>query len=119
LPSLSRLRDKGIGEGKTREDHPDVANQLFAAYARGREAEELATILGEASLTDLDRLYMRFAEEFEEKFVQQGEYEDRSIEDTLSRGWDLLRMLPREELKRIQDIHLEHFYNGQSSSSEE
>ena len=119
LPSLSRLRDKGIGEGKTREDHPDVANQLFADYARGREAEELATILGEASLTDLDRLYMRFAEEFEEKFVQQGEYEDRSIEDTLSRGWDLLRMLPREELKRIQDIHLEHFYNGQSSSSEE
>jgi V/A-type H+-transporting ATPase subunit B len=119
LPSLSRLRDKGIGEGKTREDHPDVANQLFAAYARGREAEELATILGEASLTDLDRLYMKFAEEFEEKFVQQGEYEDRSIEDTLSRGWDLLRMLPREELKRIQDIHLEHFYNGQSSSSEE
>jgi len=119
LPSLSRLRDKGIGEGKTREDHPDVANQLFAAYARGREAEELATILGEASLTDLDRLYMKFAEECEEKFVQQGEYEDRSTEDTLSRGWDLLRMLPREELKRIQDIHLEHFYNGQSSSSEE
>ena len=120
LPSLSRLRDKGIGEGKTREDHPDVANQLFAAYARGREAEELATILGEASLTDLDRLYIKFAREFEETFIQQGEYEDRSIEDTLSRGWNLLRMLPREELKRIQDIHLELFYdNNQSSSSEE
>ena len=120
LPSLSRLRDKGIGEGKTREDHPDVANQLFAAYARGREAEELATILGEASLTDLDRLYIKFAKEFEETFIQQGEYEDRSIENTLSRGWNLLRMLPREELKRIQDIHLELFYdNNQSSSSEE
>ncbi|MDI3542420.1 MAG: V/A-type H+/Na+-transporting ATPase subunit [Candidatus Atribacteria bacterium] len=118
LPSLSRLRDKGIGEGKTREDHPDVANQLFAAYARGREAEELATILGEASLTDLDRLYMKFAEEFEQKFVQQGEYENRSIEETLSRGWDLLHILPREELKRIQDVHLERFYDGESSSEE-
>ncbi len=118
LPSLSRLRDKGIGEGKTREDHPDVANQLFAAYARGREAEELATILGEASLTDLDRLYMKFAEEFEQKFVQQGEYENRSIEETLSRGWDLLHILPREELKRIQDVHLERFYDGESSPEE-
>jgi len=118
LPSLSRLRDKGIGEGKTREDHPDVANQLFAAYARGREAEELATILGEASLTDLDRLYMKFAEEFEAKFVQQGEYENRSIEETLSRGWDLLHILPREELKRIQDVHLERFYDGESSPEE-
>ena len=118
LPSLSRLRDKGIGEGKTREDHPDVANQLFAAYARGREAEELATILGEASLTDLDRLYMKFAEEFEQKFVQQGEYENRSIEETLSRGWDLLHILPREELKRIQDVYLERFYDGESSPEE-
>ena len=118
LPSLSRLRDKGIGEGKTREDHPDVANQLFAAYARGKEAEELATILGEASLTDLDRLYMKFAEEFEAKFVQQGEYENRSIEETLSRGWDLLHILPREELKRIQDVHLERFYDGESSPEE-
>jgi V/A-type H+-transporting ATPase subunit B len=111
LPSLSRLRDKGIGPGKTREDHADVANQLFAAYARGREAEELATILGEASLTELDRLYMRFADRFEERFVQQGEYEDRSIGETLEIGWDLLRMLPREELKRIRDEYLEHFYS--------
>ncbi|MGQ9622827.1 MAG: V-type ATP synthase subunit B [Candidatus Caldatribacteriaceae bacterium] len=111
LPSLSRLRDKGIGSGKTREDHADVANQLFAAYAHGREAEELATILGEASLTELDRLYMRFADRFEERFVQQGEYENRSIEETLEIGWDLLRMLPREELKRIRNEYLERFYS--------
>jgi V/A-type H+-transporting ATPase subunit B len=110
LPSLSRLRDKGIGPGKTRDDHADVANQLFAAYARGREAAELATILGEASLTELDRLYMKFADRFEERFVQQGEYENRSIEETLEIGWDLLRMLPREELKRIRDEYLERFY---------
>ncbi len=111
LPSLSRLRDKGIGKGKTREDHSDVANQLFAAYARGREAIELATILGEASLTELDRLYMKFSEKFEERFVQQGEYEDRSIDETLNIGWDLLRMLPREELKRIRDAYLTQFYD--------
>lgn len=110
LPSLSRLRDKGIGPGKTREDHADVANQLFAVYARGREAEELATILGEASLTELDRLYMKFADQFEERFVQQGEYENRSIGETLEIGWNLLRMLPREELKRIRDEYLERFY---------
>ncbi|MGC8777766.1 MAG: V-type ATP synthase subunit B [Candidatus Caldatribacteriaceae bacterium] len=111
LPSLSRLRDKGIGKGKTREDHSDVANQLFAAYARGREAFELATILGEASLTELDRLYMKFAERFEDQFVRQGEYEDRSIDETLNIGWDLLRMLPREELKRIRDAYLAEFYD--------
>ncbi|MCS7242260.1 V-type ATP synthase subunit B [Candidatus Caldatribacterium sp.] len=117
LPSLSRLRDKGIGPGKTREDHADVANQLFAAYARGREAAELATILGEASLTELDRLYMKFADRFEERFVRQGEYENRSIEETLEIGWDLLRMLPREELKRIRDEYLEKFYRKKSEES--
>lgn len=117
LPSLSRLRDKGIGPGKTREDHADVANQLFAAYARGREAAELATILGEASLTELDRLYMKFADRFEERFVQQGEYENRSIEETLEIGWELLRMLPREELKRIRDEYLEKFYKKKSEES--
>ncbi|MEN3183702.1 MAG: V-type ATP synthase subunit B [Atribacterota bacterium] len=117
LPSLSRLRDKGIGLGKTREDHADVANQLFAAYARGREAAELATILGEASLTELDRLYMKFADRFEERFVQQGEYENRSIEETLEIGWDLLRMLPREELKRIRDEYLERFYKKRHEES--
>lgn len=117
LPSLSRLRDKGIGPGKTREDHADVANQLFAAYARGREAAELATILGEASLTELDRLYMKFADRFEERFVQQGEYENRSIEETLEIGWELLRMLPREELKRIRDEYLKKFYKRKSEES--
>ncbi|MBC7216996.1 MAG: V-type ATP synthase subunit B [Candidatus Caldatribacterium sp.] len=117
LPSLSRLRDKGIGPGKTREDHADVANQLFAAYARGREAAELATILGEASLTELDRLYMKFADRFEERFVQQGEYENRSIEETLEIGWDLLRMLPREELKRIRDEYLDRFYKKKPEES--
>lgn len=117
LPSLSRLRDKGIGPGKTREDHADVANQLFAAYARGREAAELATILGEASLTELDRLYMKFADQFEERFVQQGEYENRSIEETLEIGWDLLRMLPREELKRIRDEFLQKFYAKKTEES--
>jgi V/A-type H+-transporting ATPase subunit B len=111
LPSLSRLRDKGIGKGKTRDDHSDVANQLFAAYARGREAVELATILGEASLTELDRLYMKFSEQFEDRFVRQGEYEDRSIDETLNIGWELLRMLPREELKRIRDAYLTEFYD--------
>ena len=110
LPSLSRLRDKGIGKGKTREDHSDLANQLFAAYARGREAVELATILGEASLTDIDRIYMKFAEQFEMKFVRQGEYENRSIDETLNIGWDLLRMLPKEELKRVRDAFIEKYY---------
>ncbi|MEN3187152.1 MAG: V-type ATP synthase subunit B [Atribacterota bacterium] len=119
LPSLSRLRDKGIGKGKTREDHSDVANQLFAAYARGREAFELATILGEASLTELDRLYMKFAERFEDRFVRQGEYEDRSIDETLNIGWDLLRMLPREELKRIRDAYLARFYDQKTGRGSE
>ncbi|MCX6089834.1 MAG: V-type ATP synthase subunit B [Candidatus Atribacteria bacterium] len=110
LPSLSRLRDKGIGKGKTREDHSDVANQLFAAYARGREAVELATILGEASLTDTDRIYMKFAERFEATFIRQGEYENRTIDETLNIGWELLRMLPKEELKRIRDGYLDTYY---------
>lgn len=119
LPSLSRLRDKGIGKGKTRDDHSDVANQLFAAYARGREAFELATILGEASLTELDRLYMKFAEQFEDRFVRQGEYEDRSIDETLNIGWDLLRILPREELKRIRDAYLAQFYDKKAVGGSE
>ena len=117
LPSLSRLRDKGIGKDKTREDHSDLANQLFAAYARGREAVELATILGEASLTDIDRIYMKFAEEFEAKFVKQGEYENRSIDETLNIGWELLRMLPKEELKRVRDAFIEKYYESESSES--
>ena len=115
LPSLSRLKDKGIGKGKTREDHADTMNQLFAAYARGREAVELATILGEASLTDIDRIYMKFAEDFEVKFVKQGEYENRSIDETLNIGWELLRMLPKEELKRVRDAFIEKYYESSES----
>ena len=103
LPSLSRLRDKAIGEGKTREDHAGIANQLFAAYARGREVRELVVILGEAALSDLDRKYLKFADEFEARFIRQGEKENRSIEETLNLSWKLLKLLPREELKRIKD----------------
>jgi len=109
LPSLSRLRDKGIGEGKTREDHPGVANQLFAAYARGKEAEELAVILGEAALSEADKVFLKFAERFEREFVAQGEYEDRAIEETLDIGWRLLSMLPRAELKRVSDEEIRKY----------
>lgn len=110
LPSLSRLKDKGIGEGKTRGDHANTMNQLFAAYARGKDAKELMTILGEAALTELDLKYAKFADEFEERYINQGYNSDRSIEDTLDLGWDLLRILPRSELKRINDEWLEKYY---------
>ena len=109
LPSLSRLKDKGIGEGKTREDHADVLNQLYAAYARGKEAKELAAILGEAALTETDKLFADFADRFEEKFINQGEYEDRSIVETLEIGWELMATLPRGELKRGRDEYLEKY----------
>ncbi|MCI7468399.1 MAG: V-type ATP synthase subunit B [Lachnospiraceae bacterium] len=111
LPSLSRLKDKGIGEGKTRADHANTMNQLFAAYARGKDAKELMIILGEAALTDIDKLYAKFADEFEEKYVNQGYNSDRSIEETLDIGWDLLRILPRSELKRIKDEFLDQYYS--------
>jgi len=101
LPSLSRLKDKGIGAGKTREDHAETMNQLFAAYARGKEAKELATILGEAALSDIDILYSKFATAFEEQYVSQGYNTARTIEETLDIGWKLLTILPRTELKRI------------------
>lgn len=110
LPSLSRLKDKGIGEGKTRADHAATMNQLFAAYARGKDAKELMTILGEAALTDIDLLYAKFADEFEKRYVNQGYKTDRSIEETLDLGWDLLRILPRSELKRIPDAMLDEYY---------
>ncbi|CCC58075.1 V-type ATP synthase subunit B [Caloramator australicus] len=109
LPSLSRLKDKGIGKGKTREDHADTMNQLFAAYAQGKQAKELAVILGEAALSDTDKLYAKFAEEFEKRYVSQGEYENRSIEETLTIGWELLSILPRTELKRIREEYIEKY----------
>lgn len=111
LPSLSRLKDKGIGVGKTREDHADTMNQLFSAYARGKEAKELSTILGEAALTEIDKKYAHFADEFEKKYVSQGFNTNRSINETLDIGWELLRLLPRNELKRIKDKFLDMYYD--------
>ena len=111
LPSLSRLKDKGIGKGKTRADHADTMNQLFAAYARGKDCKELMTILGEAALSDVDPLYAKFADEFEKQYVNQGYTTDRSIEETLDIGWKLLRILPRSELKRIRDEYLDEYYD--------
>ena len=110
LPSLSRLKDKGIGRGKTREDHSDVLNQLFAAYARGKEAKELMAILGEAALSDADKFFAKFADEFEKKYVSQGYETNRTIEETLEIGWELLTLLPKAELKRIRDEYLEKYY---------
>ena len=109
LPSLSRLKDKGIGAGKTREDHAPTMNQLFAAYSRGKDAKELAVILGDAALSDEDKLYAKFAEAFEEKYVSQGYDTNRSIEETLNLGWELLKILPRSELKRIRDDMLDKY----------
>lgn len=111
LPSLSRLKNKGIGKNKTREDHPDSMNQLFAAYAQGKEAKELSAILGDAALTPVDRKYAEFAEAFEERYVNQGFNENRSIEETLQIGWKLLTILPRTEMKRISDKYLEQYYD--------
>ena len=109
LPSLSRLKDKGIGEGKTREDHADTMNQLFSAYAQGKQAKELAVILGESALSDLDKIYARFADAFEQKYVSQGYDSNRTIAETLEIGWELLRILPRTELKRIRSAYLEKY----------
>ena len=109
LPSLSRLKDKGIGKGKTREDHADTMNQLFAAYSRGKEALELMTILGEAALTETDLKYAKFSEEFEKQYVSQGFETDRGIEETLNIGWELLKLLPRTELKRIKDEYIDKY----------
>lgn len=111
LPSLSRLKDKGIGEGKTRKDHSNTMNQLFSAYARGKDAKELMVVLGEAALTDIDKLYAKFADEFEKEYVSQGYNTNRSIEETLDIGWKLLRILPRSELKRISDELLDEYYD--------
>jgi V/A-type H+-transporting ATPase subunit B len=110
LPSLSRLKDKGIGKGKTREDHSDTMNQLYACYARGKEVRELAVIMGEAALTGMDRKFLEFADAFEDQYLRQGEFEDRTIEETLDLGWKLLRLIPRAELKRIREEYLNKYY---------
>ena len=110
LPSLSRLKDKGIGEGKTREDHANTMNQLFAAYATGKDNKELMSILGEAALTPTDLLYAKFADEFERRYVNQGYEENRSIEETLDLGWELLSILPKSELKRIKPEYIEKYW---------
>jgi len=111
LPSLSRLKNKGIGEGRTRKDHANTMNQLFAAYARGKDAKELMVILGEAALTDIDKLYAKFADEFEKQYISQGNFSDRSIEETLDLGWRLLKIFPRSELKRIHNDLLDEYYD--------
>ena len=103
------LKDKGIGPGKTREDHAGTMNQLFAAYSAGKDAKELATILGESALSPTDRLYAKFAEEFEQRYVSQGYEENRSIEETLNIGWELLSILPETELKRIKPEFIEKY----------
>ncbi|NLB23238.1 MAG: V-type ATP synthase subunit B [Clostridium sp.] len=113
LPSLSRLKDKGIGHGKTREDHADTMNQLFAAYATGKEAKELAVILGESALSETDKAFARFAEEFEVRYVSQGYDRNRTIEETLNLGWELLRLLPKTELKRIRDEYIEKYLDNE------
>lgn len=110
MESLSRLKDKGIGEGKTRDDHADLFNQLMAAYSAGKDARELAVILGAAALSPLDQKYLRFAEEYEQRYISQGEHENRSIEETLDLGWELLKLLPRGEMKRIDPARLDKYW---------
>ena len=110
LPSLSRLKDKGIGAGKTREDHADTMNQLFSAYARGKECKELSAILGDSALSATDKLYAKFAESFEKEYVSQGFTADRTIEETLDIGWKLMKILPRAELKRIKEKFLDKYF---------
>ena len=114
LPSLSRLKDKGIGDGKTREDHADTMNQLFAAYAAGKEAKELQVILGESALSESDKAFARFADAFENIYVSQGYTTNRTIEETLNIGWGLLKILPRTELKRIKDKYIEKYLPEES-----
>ena len=109
LPSLSRLKDKGVGEGRTREDHAGTMNQLFSAYAAGKEAKELMTILGEAALSETDKKFAKFADEFEQRYVNQGNQTNRSIIETLDLGWELLSLLPRSELKRLKVEQIEKY----------
>jgi V/A-type H+-transporting ATPase subunit B len=117
LPSLSRLKQKGIGEGKTREDHADLSNQLFGAYASGAQARELAVILGEAALSETDTAFVAFADAFEDRFIRQGEHEERTVEETLRIGWELATLLPRAELKRIKDAYVERYLPAGGSTA--
>ena len=110
LPSLSRLKDKGIGEGKTRADHSGIMNQLFSAYAKGKDAKELSQILGDEALSEIDVLYSQFADQFEKRYINQGFDTNRTIDETLDLGWQLLRILPRSELKRIKDQFLDQYH---------
>ena len=110
MESLSRLKDKGIGEGKTRGDHADLFNQLMAAYSAGKNARELAVILGAAALSELDQKYLNFADEYEKRYISQGEHENRNIEETLDLGWELLKLLPRNEMKRIDPARLDKYW---------
>ncbi len=116
LNSLSRLKNKGVGEGKTRHDHSGISNQLFAAYAKGQEVRELAVILGEGALSEIDRKYLQFAEDFEKRFINQGEKENRDIKKTLDIGWDLVKTLPREELKRVKEEEIKEFLGDGSQN---
>lgn len=111
LPSLSRLMDEGVGEDKTREDHRELSNQLYAAYAQGMEIRELALVMGEATLSEMDKKYLRFADEFEQEFVSQAENKNREIEETLDIGWNLLKMIPTPELKRVRDEFIKKYGN--------
>jgi V/A-type H+-transporting ATPase subunit B len=119
LPSLSRLKDKGIGKGKTREDHANTMNQLFSAYAQGKQAKELSVILGESALSDADKLYAKFSDAFEERYVAQGFGTNRTVEETLTLGWELLTILPRSELKRIRDEFIEKYMPAADKTGEE
>ncbi|MDO4594502.1 MAG: V-type ATP synthase subunit B [Tissierellia bacterium] len=115
LPSLSRLKDKGIGKGKTREDHADTMNQIYAAYASGVDARELQKILGDTALSESDKAFAKFAERFEKEYISQGYYTNRTIEETLDLGWELLSIIPRTELKRIKDEYIEKYLDGKES----
>jgi V/A-type H+-transporting ATPase subunit B len=110
LPCLSRLMKQGIGKGRTREDHDQVSNQLYAGYAEGVNLRDLVAVVGEEALTDRDRSYLRFADAFEKRYISQGTEEDRSIEDTLSLGWNLLKIVPKDELKRIDEPYINKYY---------
>ena len=117
LPSLSRLKDEGIGEGKTREDHANTMNQVFAAYATGKDAKQLSVVLGESALSKTDRLYVKFTDEFEERYVNQGFNVNRTIEESLELAWELLSILPTSELTRVSEEEIEKYLPRKEDNS--